>query len=156
MAQLVRDAGRQDSNLVCLTPKPTWISQSAPPLLFVISFHSHCKPMGVLCPHFTEQGSEAQSGEDTRSERGLSPRRRAWSGRSTHVGADSEARNLLLALSHHPAPTFTGPGPRAPELGTTLPGRTRARARAPGPPPWRPCCLGRSSCRVRSRSLATT
>lgn len=54
------------------------------------------------------------------------------------------------------APTFPGPSPAHGPLRTTLPGRTRARARAPGPPPWRLCCPGRSSSRVRSRSLATT
>lgn len=55
-----------------------------------------------------------------------------------------------------PAATFPGPGPTRRPLPTTLPGRTRARARALGPPPWRPCCPGRSSSRVRSSSLATT
>lgn len=51
-------------------------------------------------------------------------------------------------------PPFQVPA-RAPRLRTTLPGRTRARARAPGPPPWRPCCPGRSSSPV-SCNLATT
>lgn len=56
------------------------------------------------------------------------------------------------------APTFPGPSPAHRPLRTTLPGRTRARARAraPGPPPWRLCCPGRSSSPVRRRSLATT
>lgn len=53
-------------------------------------------------------------------------------------------------------PTFPGRSPTRRALRTTLPSRTRSRARAPGPPPWRPCCPERSSSRVRSRSLATT
>ena len=89
-------------------------------------------------------------------ERGLAPSGREESGQKRARGL--RCRNpapppALLCLA---APTFPGPSPAHGPLRTTLPGRTRARARAPGPPPWRLCCPGRSSSRVRSRSLATT
>lgn len=73
-----------------------------------------------------------------------------------NVGAEAAAQLLLLASPRRGAPTLAGPSLAHRPLGTTLPGKTRARARAPGPPPWRPCCPGRSSSRVRRRSLATT
>lgn len=80
-------------------------------------------------------------------------------GRGEGAGARTWARRQQRTPPPGPA---TPPGshlfrsrPRAPRLRTTLPGRTRARARAPGPPPWRPCCPGRSSSPV-SCNLATT
>lgn len=121
-----------------------------------LSFHSRCEPTWELpSPHFTVEESDRLVKSPAKSG--------AWfrlGGRSAyrrlHMGAEAAAQLLLPALPPRGAPTFAGPSPAHRPLETTLPGRTRERARAPGPPPWRPCCPGRSNSRVRRRSLATT
>lgn len=78
--------------------------------------------------------------------------------RRRDVGAEAAAQLLLLTLFRQAAPTFPGPSRAHGPPGTTLPGKSRARARArvPRHPPWRPYCPGRSSSRVSSRIVETT
>lgn len=109
-----------------------------------------------MFPPFAEQESEIQSGEATCEVRGPAPSGREQSPQQRARGRARRSPGLSPDPSCRGAPTFPGPSPAHGPLRTTLPGRTRARARAQGPPPWRLYCPGRSSSRVRSRSLATT
>lgn len=113
-------------------------------------FHSH-EPTRSLSPLFPEK---VRLGSLAKDPAWLRAGGRAAS-RSGQAGAEAAGGPSSPPRSSAGLPPFR-PQPRTAPARTTFPDRTRARARAPGPPPWRQCCPGRSSSRVRSRSLATT